>query len=244
MSLFYLPRKVRLRLEKIQRDFLWGGGAIVPRPHLVRWNLVCMEKRKGGLGVRNLALMNKALLSKWNWRFANDREAFWKKVISQKYGVEEGDWCTRAVSERYGVGLWKAIRNEWLFLKSRLAYQVGNGRRVKFWKDKWCSDEPLCESFPSLYSISLTKDAWVSEVWNSESDGEGWTPLFSRAFNDWEIAMLECFMLKIQAIKVQREEDDRVVWTASKSGDFSIKSLYSILEPGEAHLSPVMVFGE
>ena len=66
MSLFYFPRKVRLRLEKIQRDFLWGGGALVQRPHLVRWNLVCLEKRKGGLGVRNLVLMNKVLLSKWN----------------------------------------------------------------------------------------------------------------------------------------------------------------------------------
>ena len=78
MSLFYLPRKVRLRLEKIQRDFLWGGGALVQKPHLVRWNLVCLDKRKGGLGVRNLALMNIALLSKWNWRFANERDAFWK----------------------------------------------------------------------------------------------------------------------------------------------------------------------
>ena len=29
MSLFCLLRKVRLRLEKIQRDFLWGGGALV-----------------------------------------------------------------------------------------------------------------------------------------------------------------------------------------------------------------------
>ena len=66
MSLFYLPRKVRLRLEKIQRDFLWGGGALEQRPHFVRWNLVCLERKKGGLGVRNLVLMNKALLSKWN----------------------------------------------------------------------------------------------------------------------------------------------------------------------------------
>ena len=90
MSLFYLPRKVRLRLEKIQRDFLWGGGAFVQKLHLVRWNLVCLEKRKGGLGVRNLTLMNIALLSKWNWRFANERGAFWKQVISHKYGEEEG----------------------------------------------------------------------------------------------------------------------------------------------------------
>ena len=29
MSLFCLLRKVRLRLEKIQRDCLWGGGALV-----------------------------------------------------------------------------------------------------------------------------------------------------------------------------------------------------------------------
>ena len=70
MSLFYLLRKVGLRLEKIQRDFLWGGGALVQRPHLVRWNLVCLERKKGGSGVRNLALMNKAFLSTWNWRFA------------------------------------------------------------------------------------------------------------------------------------------------------------------------------
>ena len=82
MSLFYLPRKLRLRLEKIQKDFLWGGGALMQRPHLVRWNLVCLEKRKGGLGVRNLALMNRALLSKWNWCYTNEREAFWKQVIS------------------------------------------------------------------------------------------------------------------------------------------------------------------
>ncbi|RVW33470.1 putative ribonuclease H protein [Vitis vinifera] len=98
MSLFYLRGKVRSRLEKIQRDFLWGGRALVQKPHLVRWNLVCLERKKGGLGVRNLALMNKALLSKWNWCFASESEALWKQVISKKYGIEEGGWCTRAVS--------------------------------------------------------------------------------------------------------------------------------------------------
>ena len=63
-SFFLLPRKVRMRLEKIQRDFRWGGGALDQRPHLVRWNLVCLERKKGGLGVRNLALMSKTLLGK------------------------------------------------------------------------------------------------------------------------------------------------------------------------------------
>ncbi|WJZ92487.1 hypothetical protein VitviT2T_011477 [Vitis vinifera] len=229
---------VRMRLEKIQRDFLWGGGALDQRPHLVRWNLVCLERKKGGLGVRHLALMNKALLGKWNWRFAIEREVLWKKVISHKYGVEEGGWCTRAERGRHGVGLWKAIRKEWLGMYSSLAFRVGNGRRVRFWKDKWCGDEPLYESFPSLFAISQAKDAWVSDVWNPDGVGDGWTPLFSRALNDWEIEMMEQFMLKIQAFRVQRENEDKMVWTTSKSGVFSVKSLYSILEPGGSAMFP------
>ncbi|RVW59604.1 Transposon TX1 uncharacterized 149 kDa protein [Vitis vinifera] len=44
---------VRLRLEKIQRDFLWGGGALEKRPHLVKWDVVRSYKMKGGLRIRN-----------------------------------------------------------------------------------------------------------------------------------------------------------------------------------------------
>ena len=35
MSLFTIPRIVRLRLEKIQRDFLWERGALDNKMHLV-----------------------------------------------------------------------------------------------------------------------------------------------------------------------------------------------------------------
>ena len=66
MSLVRMPRVVSLRLEKIQRDFLWGGGALERKPHLVNWNTVCLDKRKGGLGVRRLSTLNRALLCKWN----------------------------------------------------------------------------------------------------------------------------------------------------------------------------------
>ena len=104
------------------------------------------------------------------------REVFWRRVISHKYGEEEGGWRTRVVSGRYSVGLWKAIRKEWLILNGSLTYQVGSGQRERFWTDKWCGDEPLCESFPALFSISLSKNAWVSDVWNpvGNGDAKGW----------------------------------------------------------------------
>ena len=33
-----------------------------------------------------MALLNKALLCKWSWRFAVEREALWRQVICGKYG--------------------------------------------------------------------------------------------------------------------------------------------------------------
>ena len=51
MSLFGLPRKVKLRLKKIQRDFLWGGGNPERKLHLVNWDTVCLSKEKCGLGI-------------------------------------------------------------------------------------------------------------------------------------------------------------------------------------------------
>ena len=35
-----------MRLEKIQRDFLWGGGNLENKFHLVNWNTVCSSKER------------------------------------------------------------------------------------------------------------------------------------------------------------------------------------------------------
>lgn len=111
MSPFVIPKRVAARLEKIQRYFLWGGGALVNKPHLLSWSVVCLEKVKAWLGFRSLGTFNKALLGKWSWRFATERNPLWKQVIIGKCGQEDEGWCTNGVRERYGVGAGKAIRN-------------------------------------------------------------------------------------------------------------------------------------
>ncbi|RVW71528.1 hypothetical protein CK203_048012 [Vitis vinifera] len=63
-----MPKVVVRRIEKVQRDFLWGGRNMERKVHLVKWEVVCTDKDKGGLGLRKLALLNKALLGKWIWR--------------------------------------------------------------------------------------------------------------------------------------------------------------------------------
>ena len=141
-----MPRVVRLRLEQIQRDFLWGGGALEKKSYLVKYAIVYSDK-KGGLGVRNLSTLNRALLCKWSWRFVVEIESLWRLVISRKFGVEEGGWCTREVREGYGVGLWKEIRKEGSRMFKNIVFSMGDGRRVRFWKDKCYGDNPLAIIF-------------------------------------------------------------------------------------------------
>ena len=126
MSFMRMPRVVKLRLEQTQRDFLWGGGALEKRSHLVKWAIVCSNKRKDGLGVRNLSILNGALLCKWSWHFAVERKSLWKLVISRKFGEEGGGWSTREVREGYGVGFWKEIRKEGSLMLKNIAFSMGS----------------------------------------------------------------------------------------------------------------------
>ena len=62
--------------------------------------------------------------------------------------------------------LWKEIMKEGFLLNNKIVFSVGDGRRVRFWKDKWCGDDALCVSFPSLYALAALEEAWVVKVWD------------------------------------------------------------------------------
>ena len=52
-----------------------------------------------------------------------------------------------------------------------MAFEVGNEKRVKFWRDSWYEDVPLRVAFPTLFSIATSKETWVEEVWDGSMGG-------------------------------------------------------------------------
>ena len=74
--------------------------------------------------------------------------------------------------------LWKSLRKWELLISANLSFVVGDGRRKKFWKARWCGVTPLNMAFPLLFNCDCVKEAWVGEVWSGEQDRGCRNPTF------------------------------------------------------------------
>ncbi|GAU21871.1 hypothetical protein TSUD_33680 [Trifolium subterraneum] len=86
LSLLKMPVSVWKQLVRIQREFLWGGPKGGNKIKWVKWPVVCKAKSKGGLGVRDVRLVNLSLLAKWRWRLLLPGRPLWQEVLVAKYG--------------------------------------------------------------------------------------------------------------------------------------------------------------
>ena len=89
----------------------------------------------------------------------------------------------------------------------------------------------LKDSFPSLFTFAIAKKAWVEDV-RVERGMVTWNPCFARNFHDWELDVVNNFFLKLSGFGRFREDEEKMVWKASKNGVFSVRSFYNALEDG------------
>ncbi|RVW27489.1 putative ribonuclease H protein [Vitis vinifera] len=160
------------------------------KTHLVKWGVVCGDKENGGLGIRKFTIMNKALLGKWTWRFASDKEALWKHVLEAKYGQEDHGWRTKKAVGACGVGVWKEILKEAGWCWNKMGFKVGKGNKISFWTDVWCGDSALSQRFPHLYILAANRNAKIEELWDQNVGEGGWNLRFIRDFNDSEVVLV------------------------------------------------------
>ncbi|RVW69295.1 hypothetical protein CK203_061342 [Vitis vinifera] len=74
-----------------------------------------------------------------------------------------------------------------------------------------------------------SKDAWVADYWDPMGEEGGWTPLFLRSFNDWEVEEVKRLHSSIQGKRLDADGEDRMLWKGTKNDIFTIKSLYKSL---------------
>ncbi|RVW16678.1 LINE-1 reverse transcriptase-like [Vitis vinifera] len=216
------------KTRKASKEFLWGGANGGNKAHLIKWEVVCTDKKKGGLGLRKLIWLNKALLGKWIWRFARAKEELWKKVLEAKYGKEEFGWRSKKANGVFGVGVWKEILKESTWCWDNMVFKVGKGNKVRFWIDPWCGNNVLSEAFPDLFSMAVQRSATVEDYWDQNLSQGGWSLRLLRDFNDWELGLVDNMLVELRNYRVSMEEDS-VFWRGGADGLFKVKEAYRVL---------------
>lgn len=92
-SMFFLPKKVIEQVVAMCRNYLWTGQVSSSKPAPIAWDLVCRSRKEGGLGFKESAAWNLALLGKYVWCIASKADNLWVKWVNHVY-LRGQDWKT------------------------------------------------------------------------------------------------------------------------------------------------------
>eukprot|EP01018_Ginkgo_biloba_P021774 Gb_21499 [translate_table: standard] len=227
MSAFKIPASTRSALEGIQKSFLWSGAEDKRKIPLVTWDKVC-SKKGGGLGLRDLKTMNKALLGKLGWFVVKESSSIWVKILTPKYLRNPLDLLGDSPLPR-GSEFWNSLVTCRDFLSLGSRWKIGSGQNVDFWDDCWLEDSPLSLSpfFSVLKANHLIPEGCKVSSFILEGGGF-WIPLnlgiLSKVEEDAQVAL----NLKMRVLPTFASQDC-LFWKATSSGDYSVKSAFSLL---------------
>ena len=189
---------------------LWNDFEGHRKIHLANWQLVCMKKEFGGLGIPNIRDLNTCLLGSWVKRFMQTEDRLWKQIVGQKYlSSAPNIFCADNTDTS---NFWKGVMWAAQAVKFGHRWVVGDGQKIKFWEDCWFGSSPLAVQFWELYSTCSQQCQTISQVW----DGSVLKLTFRRNFTP--ILMEKWYALEAiaQSISVTSESDS-LIWSYKSS---------------------------
>lgn len=126
-----IPAAVCEEAEKLCRDFIWGTTANTRKCHLIGWDQICTPKVEGGLGFRNLKVLNKAYMLKLGWRLLTQPNKLWVRIMKAKYGCGPHA-MPKVIHYNNSSRTWRGIVNGWPLVHANLFWVVLDGRGIRF----------------------------------------------------------------------------------------------------------------
>ena len=80
----HIPSKICLQIERLMGNLLWSANPERTRSNLVKWEIVCLPKSEGGLGLRRVKEFNEACMLKLGW-YTVTADYLWAKWFRARY---------------------------------------------------------------------------------------------------------------------------------------------------------------
>ena len=138
MSTILFSKTFIAELTTIIKRFLWAGiqeeNATNPI-HFRSWEDICQSRHNGGLGIRDLHLVNKSLIMHTACTLATNKNPFLQQIIKAKYYPNSSLW--NATNNVPRSAFWSSILQVKQELSKSVQLQLHQGNS-SIWSAPWC----------------------------------------------------------------------------------------------------------
>ncbi|GKB91388.1 RNA-directed DNA polymerase, eukaryota, reverse transcriptase zinc-binding domain protein [Tanacetum coccineum] len=212
-----LPDGVIKNINRILKNFLWNQNEGIKGRPKVAWKNVCKFKQKGGLGLKDLRVWNRAIIVKHLWHIVTDKESLWVKWVNTEKLKGRSIWEIKEDNnDSWG---WRNLLKQRNDVRRFIISKLGNGGKTSLWFDNWSKLGPLNQfiNYKAMYDGRLKANLTVKE-WMEEHKGnwpDGWISKFPR-------------LVGLQSIMLNEQANDEVKWKKSDGGvcEFTVNHAY------------------
>jgi hypothetical protein len=218
MSCFRLLRGLCQHIDSLLRGFQWGSKEGKRRTCWVAWEDMTKPKYMGGLGFRDIKLLNLDLLARQAWRILQDPETLSARVLKAVY-FPETDFLLSAELGASPSRIWRAVIDVREVLNQGIIRRIGTGDETDIWHTNWIPRDGILRSVSCMSNAPPTKVCDLIDpvqlTWDLEQLKQHFLPM------DWEV--IEKIPLPLN------RQPDFWAWHYEKSGVFSVRSAYRML---------------
>ena len=179
---------------------------------------MCLAKKNGGLGFRDLKSFNVALFAKQGWRLMQCQDLLLFKVYKAKY-FQHTSFLEASVLNHSSFA-WRSITCGRDLLIQGSRWRMDNGSLINIWTDRWLPSETnqkVC-----LPKIILPIEATVADLMDFLAPQLRWKDFLIDSFFFFPF---EASIIKTIPLNIRRPKDS-LIRTKSRSGRFSVRSAY------------------
>ncbi|XP_042479159.1 uncharacterized protein LOC122060066 [Macadamia integrifolia] len=211
-AVYWWPSSLIAIMERWMRNFIWTGEIDTAKKISVRWDLCCRPKDEGGLGLRRLRDINKAMLCNMVWRVKHENSLACKFLRAR---FLRGDGSFKKSYKPSSI--WPGFRKMWDFMTTKEAWMIGNGDSINFWSDKWLGGKSILELVGLEGESSLLCKGKVSDFIDN----------FKWKLPNVISPLLHDIFEKIRTIKIPSYPcEDMCLWSLSSDGIFNSNSAW------------------
>lgn len=203
MCCIRVPFTILDHFGKSGRGFIWYGNKInKQRNCLVKWDTVCLPKKAGGLGVLDLRMQNRALMTKFLYKFFNRLDIPWVELI---WDVYYRDGIVPSFPTKVGSFWWRDCCAILQNFKSMTVCNPKAGGTVKLWQDRW-HDDSMQNMFPQLYSYAKNTECIIASA--STSIQNDFYEMFHLPMSSIAVQQSHCLLNLIIVLNIDSNNKD------------------------------------